>query len=544
MTSQEQEKAVILLVEDEEHIRVPLVEILRKFDYECVAVASCEEARQAVHHAQFSCGLIDLGLPDGQGFTLLPEFKELNPWLVPIILTGDGRPETIIETMRAGAFDFLVKPVDNALLRAALDKAIQHHRAIRDRDRYMEELRIEREQLKGRIDEATADLRRHAEERELINARNHSLLRLTQIASDFYTDEALFSRVFDELTKFVPIECVLLFAAPRNFFCAALPAPSGETSVIATRGSTVVHASEEDEDEDKMREWLGQNTHIGDKKLKFLTFPQVFWNKTFCNVAFLVSPEFEVDEACDEFLSMAAHFLAFEWQDGRLFLHAAQEASLGNIALELTTGFVQSLTAIRTAADFVSETEVSKDAQEGLSIISDNTEILRRQVREFRQISTFREDSVETVHIDRIIDQAFDILSLTIHNKGIAIHKEYAAETECVLLNGTILSRSILEIISNAVRTSKPGRDIQVRLREADKEHLDLEISYMALGPEIFGSSPEGDGTDATFATQNHPKFVLVQRSIHRCGGKLSIEMEPEGRCAFHILLPKNAINP
>lgn len=538
----------VLVVEDDPVVRGVVLELLADTGYASSAVSSCAEARRAVDTAEFACALIDLGLPDGNGLTLLPDLKKGHPWLVPVILTGDQRPETIVETMRAGAFDYVIKPFVAAALKSAVVRAIEHHNAIRERDQLFEMLAEERERLKVRVEEATADLRQYAAQIETVNARLQSLLRLTQVSRDFYTDEMLFRGVFEELDKYIPIHCVALCSSSSDNFLAAIRGEDGDVRVIISDGGPGTAASEavaELKEADPVSAWVERHTGLDTSHCGMFPYPQTFWGRTLCTVAFLVSPEFEVDAACDEFLGMCAHFIATEWQEAQLFLHATKEASLGHIALELSNGFVQGLTAIRTAADVAEEMRGTPEASEALRIICDNVESIQRQIQEFRQLSAPHKDTVETVYLNEYVDQALEMLASAIQSRGIRIDKEYQVKSESVLLNGSALARTFLDLISSAVRTVEAGGRILLRLTDTDPDTIVFEIGCEGMGVDLFGAvAGLGAGSSPQAAMRHHPKFLLAQRTVRSCGGKLGLEHRKEGGYAFRIQLPRNAISP
>jgi DNA-binding response OmpR family regulator len=538
----------VLVVEDDAVVRAAVLDLLQDAGYASSAVSSCAEARRAADTAEFACALIDLGLPDGNGLALLPDLKKGHPWLVPVILTGDQRPETIVETMRAGAFDYVIKPFGAAALKSAVVRAIEHHDAIRERDQLFEMLAEERERLKVRVEEATADLRQYAAQIETVNARLQSLLRLTQVSRDFYTDEMLFRGVFEELDKYMPIHCVALCSSSSDDFLAAVRGESGDVRVIISDGGPGTAAAEavsQSKEADPVSAWVERHTGLDTSHCGAFPYPQTFWGRTLCTVAFFVSPEFEVDAACDEFLGMCAHFIATEWQEAQLFLHATKEASLGHIALELSNGFVQGLTAIRTAADVAEEMRGAPEASEALRIICDNVESIQRQIQEFRQLSAPRKDTVETVYLNEYVDQALEMLASAIQGRGIRIDKEYQVKSECVLLNGSALARTFLDLISSAVRTVQAGGRILLRLTDTDPDTIVFEIGCEGVGVDLFGAATGlAASSSPQAAMRHHPKFLLAQRTVRSCGGKLGLEHRKEGGCAFRIQLPKHAVSP
>ncbi len=536
------DRSDILVVEDEAVLMELLVSLLDAEGYRCISAASCADARKAAKNTFFKCCLVDLGLPDGRGLDLLPEFKEANPWMVPIILTGDAQSDSVIETMRAGAFDYLCKPVDLAQLKAAVGRAMDHHEAIRERDRLVELLSEEKAQLKQKVDAATQGIRAYAEHCETISARLHSLLRLTQASEDLPDEERLFSKLFEELDAYVPITCAALCSANHEAFVAIVrkgkrlrfiderAAVSGGTHAAA--GASKPRMSN--------RGLIKHHTGLDLGEAAFFEFPQSSWGHPTCVVSFLLAPDFETDEASEEFLSMCAHFLASTWLEGRLFQHAARQASVGNIAMELSNGFIQGLTAIRTVADFVSETEISAEAAEGLEIIFKNVEDLKRQIQEFRQLSAQREGAVETVRLNKCIDQALAMLSMTIQGRAIEIKKNYNKQYDCLLVNGTVLARTFLDLISNAVRTVEAGGQVLLRLTETDDDGVVFEIGHNTAGGEGLAKSQSANGYALPDELSSHPRFVLAQRSIRSCGGRLVYEHKHEGRFAYRVFLPKN----
>ncbi len=77
---------------------------------------------------RFSALLLDLGLPDGDGLDLLRTLRGQGDAVPVIVQTGEGRLDRAVEAMRAGATDFLVKPVSPDKARAALEAAIRARR--------------------------------------------------------------------------------------------------------------------------------------------------------------------------------------------------------------------------------------------------------------------------------------------------------------------------------------------------------------------------------------------------------------------------------
>lgn len=543
-------RPVVLLIEDErDHLEL-LAEILSHAGYVCECAGSCAEGRGLFSEGRFGCTVVDLGLPDGNGKTLLEEFAKTDPCIVQVVLTGDSSPETIIDTMRAGAFDYLTKPIDPTTLKATIARALSHHAVVRERTEVIQLLLEERKQLKAKIEEATADLRAYAGACETSNTRLRTLLELTQLSARYSSEEALMPRAFKEVRKHLPLKCVCLCDVMRERLISVFEREDGEIEFVSTEGGSANVGYDrllaEAKPESLVQSWVERNTSLDTSGLRLFAYPQTFWNRTVSTVGFYLSAEFAGDEAEREFLGMYARYLAFECEQSNLMLYVAQQASLGNIAVELARNFAQPLTAIQTASDIITEAALTADVKEGMQVVNQNVDRLRRQTQEFRRLSFLREDSVETVHLDEYVEQALGLLSVAIQNRGVKIDREFEADSECVLLNGTALARTFLALILDALRSVHAGSTIRLCLRDIGNDYIAFEMSHEAkmLGAET-PRSPNGL-MPLSFGSSLYtsPGLLLAERTVHRCGGKLSVEQSDGDKSTLRIILPKNATKP
>jgi DNA-binding response OmpR family regulator len=540
-------KPRVLIVEDVDALRNALQEQLFHLGYTCVCASNCAEGDALARRGGFACALIDLGLPDGSGLSLIEKFHEYDPAMVPVILTGQSDPEIIIDAMRAGAFDYIVKPAKSATLRVSIARAVQHHKLIHERAVLAGLLHEERDQLKVKIEAATADVRDYARSCEASNALLHGLLSLTQISSELHGDEQLIQSVYQEIARHMPLKCVALCAVARKELLAAFGDGSDGVDVVVTEG-----VSENSSMDDALaatdlglltRVWLGQHTGQDMSEFSSFSFPQMFWGRCVTTVSFFLAPDYKTDNNEEEFLRMAAHFLAAEWERSRLMLHSAHYASLGNIALELSKSILRSITAVRTATDFVRELTDSEEALQGLSIVGENADFLASQSKLFYDLARERKDTVETVALDAYIDQTIELLSAPIKQRGLSIERDFRTDSECVLLNGAALARTFLDLISSVVRTVDTGGTIAIVLKEGEAGHIVCEISHGLTSGELFGLPTVATTPSLLEMVRDHPSFMLAQRTVNSCGGRLSLERESEDTSIFRILLPRNALN-
>jgi FixJ family two-component response regulator len=122
-----QTASTVFVVDDDEAVRRALTRLIRSAGYHVECFGSAREILQCETLAKgCACLVLDVGLPDVSGLELQREINAAN-WTLPIIfLTGQGDIAMTVRAMKAGATDFLSKPVSDADLLRAIDNALRH----------------------------------------------------------------------------------------------------------------------------------------------------------------------------------------------------------------------------------------------------------------------------------------------------------------------------------------------------------------------------------------------------------------------------------
>ncbi|HZT58995.1 MAG TPA: response regulator, partial [Pyrinomonadaceae bacterium] len=118
-------KPRILLVDDEPEVRRLLVDLLLN-DYDCVQARSAEEALKALEGSRFDLVLSDIQMGGMSGLEMVPRALALAPETVVVMVSGVSTIESAIEAMRAGAFDYVVKPFRLEHVEIAVRRALEH----------------------------------------------------------------------------------------------------------------------------------------------------------------------------------------------------------------------------------------------------------------------------------------------------------------------------------------------------------------------------------------------------------------------------------
>ncbi|TFG65633.1 MAG: sigma-54-dependent Fis family transcriptional regulator [Gemmatimonadales bacterium] len=115
----------LLVVDDADLIRTCLGHALAASGYTVETAATCAEALRAVEATNPGIVVLDLRLPDGSGIDLLPKLHAIDPDLVVVMVTAFGEISTAVEAVKAGAHDFLEKPIELDTLRLVISRALE-----------------------------------------------------------------------------------------------------------------------------------------------------------------------------------------------------------------------------------------------------------------------------------------------------------------------------------------------------------------------------------------------------------------------------------
>jgi diguanylate cyclase (GGDEF)-like protein len=121
----------ILIVDDEEVVCRLFAEMLKLYGYQTVMTTDGSTVVEMLWKEPFDVVLLDLVMPPFHGLELLRQIKQCDENLPVVIVTGYGSIETAVESMQAGAADFVTKPVEASVLNIRIQRAIEYAHAKR-----------------------------------------------------------------------------------------------------------------------------------------------------------------------------------------------------------------------------------------------------------------------------------------------------------------------------------------------------------------------------------------------------------------------------
>lgn len=199
----------ILIVDDEQAMCELLEADLRLRNFETEWYTSAEDALQAVNRQSYDVVLTDLNMPGTNGIQLCKHIVTHRPDIPVVMMTAFGSLESAVDAIRAGAYDFVTKPIEMDLLNVTLSRAIKH-RQLEEQIRFLSEA-VARTERFGDILGTSPAMQELFDQLQLIAASETSLL----ITGESGTGKELVARAIHRKSRrskkpFVAVNCAAL----------------------------------------------------------------------------------------------------------------------------------------------------------------------------------------------------------------------------------------------------------------------------------------------------------------------------------------------
>jgi two-component system NtrC family response regulator len=137
------QKAHILIMDDEAPVRKRLEDHLLRKGYDVLGVGTVKEAMDEISRDRYDMFLTDCNIPGVDALRTSDEARKINPDMAIVIMTSFGTIETAVKAIRAGAYDYLPKPVDPDQLVVLIERISERRDLIRENTE-LKEMLIER----------------------------------------------------------------------------------------------------------------------------------------------------------------------------------------------------------------------------------------------------------------------------------------------------------------------------------------------------------------------------------------------------------------
>ena len=148
----------LLVIDDELMVRESIVAYLEDSGYQVDAVDNGDDGLALLSSANIDLVLCDLIMPHVGGLAILQEIKQRRPDIPVIVVSGAGVMDDVVQALRLGASDYLVKPIwDMAVLEHSIRRNLERVILQRENDQYRQHLEVANNELQRHLDELRSD---------------------------------------------------------------------------------------------------------------------------------------------------------------------------------------------------------------------------------------------------------------------------------------------------------------------------------------------------------------------------------------------------
>jgi FixJ family two-component response regulator len=206
-----QTSVLIAVVDDDPSVRKGLERLIRSLGWKAETFPSAQEFLDHPRTEPPSCLVLDLQLPGLSGLDLQKRMAEVGLEIPIVFLTGHGNIPASVQAMKAGAVEFLTKPVDEQDLLRAIQEAIERDRRTRQQHADMRQLRDRYESLTPREQEVMRQV-----VSGLLNKQIAAELRITEDTVKFHRGHIMRKMRADSLADLVRMAETLGIRPPQR----------------------------------------------------------------------------------------------------------------------------------------------------------------------------------------------------------------------------------------------------------------------------------------------------------------------------------------
>lgn len=185
-------ETVILIIDDEESIRRSFVNHFEDYGYIALTAENGREGIEIMRREKPDIVLLDLRMPEVDGFEVLARACEIAPDIPIIVVSGTGEIGDAIEAIRRGACDYILKPVvELSILNHRIEAALENARLVKQNREYQENLEL-------MVEERSKELRKANEHLTQINKRLRKIVASTRSLSVYSELKGFGSRLLEE----------------------------------------------------------------------------------------------------------------------------------------------------------------------------------------------------------------------------------------------------------------------------------------------------------------------------------------------------------
>ena len=587
---------IIVIVDDDVSIREPLRIFLESHDLAVAEAGSAEELRSLLGTIRIALILLDIGLPDTDGITLIPEIISGHPGTAVVMLTGTSDLEVALDCIRKGADDYLSKPVQFQEILLVVRKALERRRLIAENLKYQGDIekahfRIQLlhqlslkmntvylstveldEILQAILVGITADegLRFNRAFLAIFDDEGKVLQGKLGIGSECREEaERIWSELREKNLNFLEIVQSLKKSClngdtkvTRMIKSLQVPGTDSEHILIKAalekRSILVVNGQSDVSVDSDLIELLGEDTFVviplfsPSKSLgviiadNFVTRQPISKNhvrslEIFANQASLAIDHsrlyMEMEDKITE-LENVTHELE---KNKDLFVESASYSALGQMSAQLVHVLRNPITSIGGAARILGKKIQDEKSLEFVHMIVNETTRLESTMRDLfdfvRQPKV--EKKCEPLH--PLIRKTLLLLQPTLVKHSINVELDVPDPDPILEMDEQLMRKMILHLVRNAIDAMPDGGTLTIAVRE-QRGWVTMTFSDTGVG---IAEAIQERAVDPFFTTKTYGTglgLTLVEKIVEIHGGNFSLTQKTDGGMEARINLPEKML--
>ncbi|HEX6183869.1 MAG TPA: response regulator [Pyrinomonadaceae bacterium] len=504
----------VLLVDDEPSIRLTLAEFLRREGFEPLAAADAAQGAALFgEDGGVDVAVVDINLPGRSGIELLRELRERDPRVPVIVITGEPNVSHLPEIVRAGAYDFLAKPVLKEAITRAVARAAEKKRLGDEKQRLEDEVRRYAEELELRVAERTADL---AAAHSFLNLVLDSSTEYAIVAIDLDFNITLFNRGAELLFDYTPAEAA--GRRPRELFLDVERYGQNVLRDCLKEADTVGHYETElilhRRDGSEFPACVAVTPIVGGSRPGHLC----------------VIRDLTAERRAEESLRQMQARLA----------HQEKIAALGRVAAQVAHEVRNPLTGLQLYSMHMKTKLADRMSEAELQLADKIVETINHLSQTVEQIVNFaRPLSLERREIDlnRVVTDLLQLLEPQLASARVEPRVELSPDPMRARLDESSLRSALTNLLLNAVQAMTGGGLLSVRtLRDADG--LRVEIADTGVGMTRGQIEKVFEAFYTTKAKGLGLGMPYAKKIIEEHGGEIGVESRPGEGTLVTVRLP------
>lgn len=506
----------VLLVDDEPNIRWTMAEFLKRGGYEAAVAADFEGAISILERDPVDVAVIDIVLPGRSGIELLREVRRRSPNVPVIMITGEPNPSNMPEIVRAGAYDFIPKPVVREVLLRAVSRAIERKRLSDEKERLELEIKQYVEQLEGFLSQRT---------RELTSV--HNFLNLVLDSSTEYAIVAI-----------DPDGRINLFNRGAEIMFDRRAA-----EVIGKPGRELVEASGLAPDEKPLLK-LGAEAELSGRCSREMRLRRADGSSFIASVT--MTPIRSPDGRRLGYLGIIRDLTEERRREAALermrekLAQSERMSALGRAAAQVAHEIKNPLTGLRLYSLHLKKKlagRLAEDQQKLLDKIIDTVNHLSNTVERVLDFARPIQLARRPLDLNSLVASSIHMLEPQISASRIEVRLELDGSGDHCLLDEALMRSALMNLFLNAIQAMPGGGLLKIR-SEVRGDHVSLTISDTGCGmteeqlekifEPFYTTKERGLGLGMSYA----------KRVIEHHGGHIRVESRPKEGTSVEIILP------